>query len=690
MRKATTLLLTILAVGCLVGSASALQYPPGPGGAYPDTVSLWQTRNPIAIPHPVPTDTVYGVGGIVIGFDAKPSGFAFYIENSGPTRPWTGIDIFTGATNKGPGTPWNFQLGDSVIVYGKMQNYQGEPEIEGYDASQSTDDVICRLVSSGHPVPAFYNGTVHEFYETPTNPQATQWQGQLVKVNGPLRVARNSLGGGLSFNTFLLVDNTIPSPAESLFIDGNTLANYTPPTVGTLVDWVQGIVNQRTRGFRIQLRDGNDISVATPPNLQDAYCIYNDTIQVVFDRDVTQASAENLANYTLGSIFDVKLAAIQQVNKGIVHLAFAPGLPTGANESVKTNNIVGLANGLQMTTAQTRFFTNGLLSVKMVQGPNPDSLISTGGCKDVANFIGPANGLDTRISVVGTEVVKIGSLYYFADEDGGLRSGMAVFAPLAPLTQGDRYLVVGEVVEFPSPASGESELNFIVYQQNRGPGKIPDPVRTYSVLALSDTTCDATQTIENGEDHEGTLTKLEYVKIVPWNPPSNPVFNPGNAFRVAGPNPTFTDTITISNAITRTFLPDTDLVVSVTGINQFNFGVFRFVPRGDADIVVHGYNVGVPKGDNIPAAVSFSVYPNPARNTRIFFGLPRRDQVELGIFDIQGRQVAMLQKGVLDAGTYSRQWTGLDASGKAVGAGVYFYRLKVGNEVKTFRGIKLN
>ena len=73
----------------------------------------------------------------------------------------------------------------------------------------------------------------------------------------------------------------------------------------------------------------------------------------------------------------------------------------------------------------------------------------------------------------------------------------------------------------------------------------------------------------------------------------------------------------------------------------------------------------------------------------ISFGLPRHDRVELGIFDLQGRQLVQLARGDLPAGQYTREWNGLDASGKHVNPGVYFYRLKVGSEIRTLRGVLL-
>jgi flagellar hook assembly protein FlgD len=64
--------------------------------------------------------------------------------------------------------------------------------------------------------------------------------------------------------------------------------------------------------------------------------------------------------------------------------------------------------------------------------------------------------------------------------------------------------------------------------------------------------------------------------------------------------------------------------------------------------------------------------------------------VDLGVFDLQGRKVATLVRGTLEAGNYTHAWNGLDDSGRSAGSGVYFYRLKVGAETYTLRGIKLN
>ena len=83
--------------------------------------------------------------------------------------------------------------------------------------------------------------------------------------------------------------------------------------------------------------------------------------------------------------------------------------------------------------------------------------------------------------------------------------------------------------------------------------------------------------------------------------------------------------------------------------------------------------------------MALSVRPNPGTAQNIMFTVPRKDQVELSVYDLQGRRVGQIARGVLEAGTYTRTWTGAKAR-----TGVYFYRLKVGNEIRTLRAVKLD
>ena len=50
--------------------------------------------------------------------------------------------------------------------------------------------------------------------------------------------------------------------------------------------------------------------------------------------------------------------------------------------------------------------------------------------------------------------------------------------------------------------------------------------------------------------------------------------------------------------------------------------------------------------------------------------------MRLQIFDSQGRQVATIVDGEKTAGRYSATWSGRDATGTPVSAGIYYARLE--------------
>jgi len=71
--------------------------------------------------------------------------------------------------------------------------------------------------------------------------------------------------------------------------------------------------------------------------------------------------------------------------------------------------------------------------------------------------------------------------------------------------------------------------------------------------------------------------------------------------------------------------------------------------------------------------------PNPfSTHTRIEYRLPEAAQVEIDIFAIDGRVVRRLVHEKQSAGSHDAAWDGRDDGGRAVAAGPYFYRMRVG------------
>jgi serine protease AprX len=77
-------------------------------------------------------------------------------------------------------------------------------------------------------------------------------------------------------------------------------------------------------------------------------------------------------------------------------------------------------------------------------------------------------------------------------------------------------------------------------------------------------------------------------------------------------------------------------------------------------------------------------FPNPFNpSTHVRFTVSARSQVSLRVYDLLGREMAVLLDRSLDASTgvpYEVTWNGTDASGKPAASGVYLYRLSASGE----------
>jgi hypothetical protein len=648
------------------------------------------------LPYAVDPDTVWGIAGIITGIDTFTGGLQFVIQNS-QGGPWTGVDVFTGAVDYSPLFTPNLARGDSVIVYGRMGEFNGFTQIRSFDAGSSFNPPLpaVRRISIGNPLPPIKRFTVNQLQELPTNIQAEQWEGTLLRVSSDqhkLRVARTSLqGGGLTFSSFIAVDNTICPPStvgncDSLFVDGSTFANpaITPPPPGAIVDSVQGIYGQATRGYRIMIRDANDLYDSSPPSLVDAFAIAQDSIRVVFDRNLTTASANNTLNYTLESTGGPPTSASRQfASHNIVHLKITNINSPGDIDSLRAINLVNEQNLQTMTQAAKRGFVNGITSISLIQAPDPAALAGTP-CDDRSKFAGVGNQSNgPRITTRGVAIVGFAGTTWIEEAAGGQRSAIAVFSPAIPLVAGREYILAGAIQEFFT----ETEVVQNIFARDLGAVATPAPA-IQTVHVLQDTTCDypgpqlGTQTHQTtGEDYEGVLVKVQNVKVLDNR-------TAGQSFFVAGNYPAYGDTILIDNNVTRTYDPVQFDHLDVTGILDLSFGTFRIQPRGNSDIVPASNPLGVDEQN--PTTISFSIAPNPARNARVTFALPTRDRVRIGVYDLAGRQRAVLADGEYPAGTHTVTWDGRGTDGELVNSGVYFYKLRVGDKLFSRRGVLLN
>lgn len=111
-----------------------------------------------------------------------------------------------------------------------------------------------------------------------------------------------------------------------------------------------------------------------------------------------------------------------------------------------------------------------------------------------------------------------------------------------------------------------------------------------------------------------------------------------------------------------------------------------FVYAGQGlNVVNNGINISYPVGINnnnnqIPDAYKLEQnYPNPFNPiTSISFSIPKSGTVKLAVYDMLGREVAVLSNGFKMAGNYS-----LDFDASNLSSGAYFYKIESGDFVET-------
>jgi hypothetical protein len=449
-------------------------------------------------------------------------------------------------------------------------------------------------------------------------------------------------------------------------------------------------------GTILQLRAATDIAIAAPPSLADVYPVSDTQIRVVFDRAVTNASASNIGNYSLASYGTVDAALMDGTNA--VLLTITNGLAHGMLESLFANGVTSLASGLTMVTPQSRTFVNGVLSVAEISAPDPDSLAGMP-CIDKSAFAGAGGRIDegelgTRVSFTGVCTGQFGNLYTFEDpspSSAGNHGGITVSAPPVALTVGGRYQLAGAV----AMSFGETRFTSVQHVVFQGSSAVPSPLPLTVAVASLDT-CDASQNIANAADYRSMLVRLSYVRVVA--PGGSP---PANGFTVEGENPAFGHSMFVQNlnnvlgaySASNPLYPAPGQVLDVIGELHLESGSYRVCPRNAADLVYHVADV---VGPAAPLTFSFKVGPNPAFATagnpvHLSFTVPAASRIELGVYDVTGRRVATLvPAGLLPAGHYENiRWSGRSDGGSSIEPGVYFYRLRVGEEVHTLRTVLL-
>ncbi|MBN2413019.1 T9SS type A sorting domain-containing protein, partial [candidate division KSB1 bacterium] len=90
------------------------------------------------------------------------------------------------------------------------------------------------------------------------------------------------------------------------------------------------------------------------------------------------------------------------------------------------------------------------------------------------------------------------------------------------------------------------------------------------------------------------------------------------------------------------------------------------------------------KENEIPKEFSISQnYPNPFNpSTKIKYSLPQNSQVNITIYNINGKVVETIINNFQMQGTYEINWQGTDNENHKVPSGIYFYRIEAGHFIE--------
>jgi hypothetical protein len=123
----------------------------------------------------------------------------------------------------------------------------------------------------------------------------------------------------------------------------------------------------------------------------------------------------------------------------------------------------------------------------------------------------------------------------------------------------------------------------------------------------------------------------------------------------------------------------------------------EFDPAGNLRIMGNGIDLGAyeytPYGnpiseDLIEFMTNLNIYPNPFNpDLTIAFSMDEIAEVEIVIYNTKGQKVRTLADELFHPADYNLVWNGKDDKGQPVSSGVYFVRLKTGNEVVNSKAV---
>ncbi len=656
--------LSLRALAFAVPTALLFAYAAAPASAVQRIVTVYQIQDTTSVGHFVEgsTDTIT-VTGVITGADIRPTGFGFYIQ-AAAGGPFSGVLVFTGGANVYVDS--SLARGDLVEVTGRVVEFSSETEIisrtgNGFNGVPT----ITKLGTAAIPAPIAL-ASFGSIAETAAYPFAERYEGVRVSLTN----AKTTRNTGVGTNQWLTVDNTIPGATDSVRIDGQTLANpsVTAPAIGVVAPSVQGIGVQRLpRGYGIQLRDGADIVVPSPPVLLNAYATTNTKMHLVFDRALDPVTAQNVANYSRQTLGSIDGAAIVGAGNQTVELTTTTDVQVPGEAEAVTASAVKSTLGVSMAAPATQFFRAGITSIRDVQ---------TNTVADSSQYV------FQQVTVRGVVHARDEQLYFIQEGTAtGPSSALAVFAPISTMAEGDDVTISGVITEFGS-LSQITEYSGLDYQFENATG-----IAKYTPVVVSPGAIGTLTGVEpeSGEAYEAMFVQLSNVTVVQDQLPNG-------MFLVQGAGGAG-DTVRVDDGMFRQdYLYNSGdnyltVVPFIRGMVNDAFGQYTVNPRDSADI--SDQLVGVQPGAGAFEFAIRAITPTPVSFSRggsavISFNLPTAGRASMRVYDVAGRLVASpFANTDFAAGPQAISLDAGKLGGGRLGSGIFFVQLQLGNRLAT-------
>jgi hypothetical protein len=608
-------------------------------------------------------NTVVYCGGVVV---TGAGMFGYFVQEPDPDPTW--VWKYSGIWVYAPGH--TMHKGDLVNVSGLYKEYYGQSEIDIPAAGGEGFQTLTGPGTIPDPVQVPINtvndgGVDNEAYE-----------GVFIRVDSssPPPDSLNSLREyylSTANKYYWAIQN--PSGDSLSVMHENSKAGddfeYGAPNPDTRFGHLQGILEYNRDRYRLAPRScEEDFGAPCVPMLRGAYATGPTSVNVQFDVDLDQATAEVEANYELLSGANVTFAELDPVRLNTVHLTIgtpAPAFPLNAEQVMVSG--VRSTGGLLMSPNQSKLFRSGITTIYDVQWVTDPAV------RDSSVLVGAVVTLEARVTAIQ------GGYYYLQEGDAGQWKGLYCrVAKSGNIALGDRLQVSGEVTEY----YGMTELVYKTGVDNfQNLGTDPTAVTVKALTTADLRYRDAARTAERWESSLVKLINATFRDSIPGT---------------AGPY--YKEWLLAQGALPDTAMVDMDGMnlaggsydackgnrATITGVLSYSYDKYRVFPRTGrgGDIIELEAAEGCPVTDVDPVSQSAALdlrqnRPNPfGVETSIGFALPAASRVRLEVIDVSGRLVRVLAAGPLGSGEHIYQWNGMTDAGRHAAAGTYFYRLR--------------